>query len=69
MDDNPLSTALTRAEEAVVRIDDVLADIAARSRKDAALRGEVKAVIAELDRLLAGQDVKPVVEDSGGEEE
>ena len=52
MDDSGLSEALSRAEQAVERIEAALAGVDATRGKDEQLRTKVRDAIAELDQLI-----------------
>ena len=52
MDDGGLSEALSRAEQAIARIEDALASVDESRGKDEYLRTKVRDAIAELDQLI-----------------
>ncbi|HMI40858.1 MAG TPA: hypothetical protein VK485_06480 [Sphingomicrobium sp.] len=52
MDDGGLSEALSRAEQAIARIEAALAGVDETRGKDEQLRTKVRDAIAELDQLI-----------------
>ena len=57
MDDGGLSEALSRAEQAIARIEAALAAVDETRGKDEQLRTKVRDAIAELDQLIQTAEV------------